>query len=167
MTEFQLLKETLAYDPLTGVFTWIPVRGRGMHKRVGVAGSVHYLSGYRYITFNGRLVFAHRLAFLYMTGEWPSDQVDHITGERDNNAWLNLRVVSNSENMQNISRAHGDTLTGELGVTFRRNRYEARIQVGKRRKHIGTFKNKEDAVQAYRAAKLLAHTHNERFVSAC
>lgn len=165
MTEFQLLKEALVYDQVTGVFTWIPRTGRGMHKRVGVAGSVHYLSGYRYISFNGKLVFAHRLAFLYMTGEWPSDQVDHITGERDNNAWSNLRVVNNSQNMQNISRAHGDTVTGELGVTFRRNRYEARIQVGKCRKHLGTFKSKEDAVRAYLAAKLSTHTHNERFVA--
>ena len=114
--------------------------------------------------FKGKQAFAHRLAWLYMTGVWPENQIDHINGGRDDNRWVNLREADNGQNMQNISGPHGKTFTGELGVTFRRNRFEARIQQGKKRLHIGTYKTKDEAVAAYLAAKLVLHTHNDRFV---
>ena len=163
MTEHEQLRKVLEYDPETGTFTWLPVSGRGMHFRKGEAGWVHK-KGYRYIRFMGRTFFAHRLAYFYMTGVWPTDQIDHINGIRDDNRWVNLREATNGQNMENIAGPHGDTQTGLLGVTFRRGRYEVRIQKDKRRHHVGTFKTPEAADEAYRAAKAKHHTHTERLL---
>lgn len=163
MIEHEELKNLLHYNPDTGVFTWLPSKGKGSGMRKGVAGTVNF-KGYRYIKVAGKSRFAHRLAWFYMTGRWPEDQLDHINGERDDNRWLNLREASNGQNMENIAGPHGKTITGVLGVTFRRSRYEARIQQGNRRFHVGTFKTKEAADAAYREAKRVLHSHNERLL---
>lgn len=163
MTEQEALQAVLDYNPDTGVFTWIPCFGRGMHGRKGVAGTVN-ARGYRYIMFKGRQCFAHRLAYLYMTGRWPTSQIDHINGVRDDNRWSNLRDANNGQNMENIDGPHGLTQTGVLGVTFRRGRFEARIQQGKVRIGLGSFKTKEEADAAYRAAKAVIHTFTERLL---
>jgi hypothetical protein len=163
VTDQEELNTIYHYNPATGIFTWLPANGRGMHHRKGIVGTVH-IKGYRYIRFQGRSLFAHRLAFLYMTGVWPTDQIDHINGVRDDNRWCNLREATNGQNMENLAGPHGETITGVLGVTFRRGRYEARIQQGQVRHHLGTFRNLEDAEEAYRKAKARLHTHTERLL---
>ena len=162
MTDQEKLKAILSYDPVSGKFTWIKSKGRGMHFRSGEAGTIH-IKGYRYIRFNGQSVFAHRLAWLYMTGDWPTCQIDHIDGVKDNNRWSNLRAATNGQNQQNLAGAKGVTKTGSLGITFRRGMFEARIQSGGKRKHLGTFKTIEAAELAYVNAKRELHTHTDRF----
>jgi hypothetical protein len=89
MTELtaERLRELLNYDPDTGVFTW---RVRPVHShRVGdIAGSVRTTRGYRLIGVAGRVYKAHRLAWLYMMGEWPKDQIDHINRDPSDNRFL-------------------------------------------------------------------------------
>ena len=162
MSDYEHLRSILNYDPISGKFTWLKSKGRGMHFRSGEAGTIH-VKGYRYIRFNGKSVFAHRLAWLYMKGVWPTHQIDHKDGVRDNNAWSNLREATNGQNQENLAGAKGDTVTGRLGITFRRGMYEARIQVNKKRRHIGTFKELGDAEAAYANAKQELHTHTDRF----
>jgi hypothetical protein len=162
MSDQAELKKVLHYDPATGIFTWVDGQtGRGTHYRKGIAGWIS-VKGYRYIRLNGRTCFAHRLAWLYMTGAHPTDQIDHKNGLRDDNRWDNLREANNGQNMQNIAGPHGKTRVGVLGVTFRRGVFEARIQHEKRRVHLGTFGTKEEADEAYRAAKLKTHSFSER-----
>lgn len=162
MSDYENLKAVLNYDPVSGKFTWIKSKGRGMHFRSGEAGTTH-VRGYRYIRFMGRSLFAHRLAWLYMTGAWPTHQIDHIDGVKDNNAWSNLREATNGQNQENLVGAKGKTRTGRLGITFRRGMFEARIQVNGRRRHIGTFTELVAAEAAYADAKRKLHTHTDRF----
>ena len=90
----QELADSLIYDPLTGEFTWkvsSPRRKAGS-KAGGVSGA-----GYVYIGFQKKTYLAHRVAWFIMKGEVP-DYIDHIDGDRTNNAWNNLRSVSKKEN---------------------------------------------------------------------
>ena len=72
----------LTYDPETGVFRWKVDRGQRV--KVGDIAGTEF-NGYRRIRIKGRAFKAHRLAFLLMTGAMPSDQVDHINGQKDDN----------------------------------------------------------------------------------
>ncbi|MCK9994454.1 MAG: hypothetical protein Dbin4_02974, partial [Alphaproteobacteria bacterium] len=93
------LKELLHYDPDTGVFTRRVQTSS--NARVGdVAGCLHP-EGYRHIQIDGKRYAAHRLAWLYMTGEWPTNQLDHLNGVRDDNRWGNLREATHGQNQQN------------------------------------------------------------------
>jgi len=92
---------------------------------------------------------AHRLAFLYVDGYTPENDVDHINRNKDDNRWLNLRHVSRSCNMRNRSLLSNNT-SGVNGVHWRgsRNRYIASIRVNKKLFHLGSFYDLSGAVFA-------------------
>ena len=108
------LREVLDYGPDTGVFTW-KIRTNSRVKVGDVAGALRP-DGYIQISIDGRLHRAHRLAWLYVTGESPPDQIDHINGVRDDNRIANLRLATSAENKQNLRRAKSRNKTGFLGV---------------------------------------------------
>jgi hypothetical protein len=64
------LKENLDHNPETGLFTW-KVSNNNRIKIGNIAGSVSKTTGYRIIRFNKKNYLAHRLAFLYINGEFP------------------------------------------------------------------------------------------------
>ena len=141
------LKGVLRYDPETGLFTWLVATGRRM--RVGsVAGTLNS-GGYIRIAVDGKIYRAHRLAFLYMTGEWPQDQVDHRDTDRTNNRWLNLRPASNSQNSAN---KRATSLSGYKGVYKNGVGYAAQITVAGKNIYLGQFHTPEQASEAYAAA---------------
>lgn len=153
MISQQRLKELLRYDPSTGVFTWL-VRS-ATHIHVGdVAGGMKP-DGYVQITVCGVLYRAHRLAWFWMTGEWPADKIDHKNRIRNDNQWINLRSATSSINNQN--RTPGKCLTGFQGVTKNWNRFVAAVKVGGKRLHIGTYPTPELAHSAYLKAKRQLH----------
>jgi hypothetical protein len=142
------LRELLHYDPATGVFTRLVKTNRNV--RVGdVAGWVNR-RGYRYISVDGRLYFAHRLAWLYVTGEWPADQIDHINGIPGDNRWANLRLATGSQNQAN-ARKRADNTSGYKGICWHgpKRKWQARIWVNSRNKSLGYFDSPADAHAAY------------------
>jgi len=100
---------------------------------------------------------AHRLAWLYVTGHWPLVHVDHIDGNRKNNAFSNLREADRKTNAQNMRMAHRDNKTGLLGVTAHRKTFVANILVDGCQLRIGRFATAEEAHAAYLNAKRAMH----------
>lgn len=151
------LRELFDYDPREGSFVRkIGRKGRGAHKGA-IAGS-DTGQGYISISIEGFLYRAHRLAFLYMLGRWPVDEVDHINGVRDDNRWLNLRDVSTGQNTHNQRTPHRHNSTGYLGVKFYGGKFRALINVRGKRTYLGSFGSAEAAHAAYVTAKQALHS---------
>jgi len=152
------LQAILNYDPATGIFTW----RTSPHGRFPVgtrAGGLQF-KGYRSIKINARLYRCNRLAWLYMTGEWPTHQIDHIDGNKDNDAFNNLREATNAQNQWN-TRVQRNNKTGIKGVRWnaRLGKYTADIRLNGKSKHIGVFSTIEEARVAYN--KVAAEHHGE------
>lgn len=149
------LRSILAYDPDTGVFTRL-VRTANRHKIGNVAGHRNGNGYIRFVVLSKRY-YAHRLAWLYVTGDWPVGEIDHIDGNRSNNAISNLRDVSASVNLQNQRFARSDNIHGFMGVSRSRNRWSAHISINGKKRHIGQFDTADEAHAAYLNAKRLHH----------
>lgn len=89
MLTAERLREVLEYDPAIGVFRWL-IKPCGQISIGDIAGCRHG-EGYVQIRVIGRIYLAHRLAWLYMTGEWPISLIDHRNLDRSDNRWSNLR----------------------------------------------------------------------------
>ena len=156
------LKEVLSYDPNTGIFIWV-VSKNGRVKKGMCAGTKH-CRGYRQICIDGKIYLSHRLAFLYETGEFPEEQCDHINGDRSDNRFINLRVVSQSENQHNIGGIPRNNKSGFLGVSWcnRTRKWVSKIMINKYAKCLGYFESKKEAHFAYMAAKDTLHPTHKR-----
>lgn len=156
------LKKILHYDPETGDFTWLIKVAAGI--KIGrVAGGVGTFPGgkkYRRISINNKHYRAHRLAYLYMTGEFPTGQNDHGDGDGTNNVWDNLRDVDQFENSKN-RRLQSNNTSEFTGVGWDKEalKWRARIGVNGKRKLLGRFKEKKDAIAARKAANVLYGFH--------
>lgn len=146
----QVLHKLLNYDPETGVFLWRVSRPNGV-----VPGHIAGWSqdGYTKISLMGKNYGAHRLAWLYVYGKWPTHGVDHISGDRSDNRIQNLRDIPNHLNAANRTRANSDSHTGVLGVSFRFGRWIARARLGSVLVHLGVYDSMEEAHCAYMEAK--------------
>lgn len=151
------LRELLHYCPETGVFLWKVWRG-GPTVAGSVAGSIDS-KGYRQIKLDMRLHLAHRLAWLYVHGEFPVGHLDHIDRNPKNNAITNLRLCTHSENHQNTG-LRADNTSGVTGVSFNKPsaKWLAFISKNGRRHRLGLFDSFEVAVAARLAAKAHMHT---------
>lgn len=110
------LVDLLHYDPELGWFMWLRKRGRVAAGQV--AGSIVEADGRIRIRVEKEEYKAHRLAYFYMTKEWPKDEIDHVFGDTDDNRWEFIRDTTRSENMQNQRKAHRDSVSGLLGASW-------------------------------------------------
>lgn len=142
------LKEVLHYDPDTGVFTWTKEPGNGVQKD-SIAGHVSSSTGYRGIFINRKRYRAGRLAWLYMEGYFPENQIDHRNRIRHDDRFHNLRHVTKQCNLRNSKVSEKNT-SGIKGVTWNKaaKKWVAYIKVLTRRLHLGHFNSKKDAAQA-------------------
>lgn len=153
---FERASEVLIYKPESGDFKWL--RNTTVRQTVGLpAGSISNTTGYLGIQIDGRRYQAHRVAWLLMTGAWPIGVVDHIDGNRANNAWANLRDVSRTVNAQNRRTATAKNTTGLLGVSRDKGRFRASIKIGGKLKWLGTFDTAEAAQAKYIEVKRQVH----------
>jgi hypothetical protein len=138
------LKEVLHYDPETGMFT--RKTNCGGAKIGDIAGCINDI-GYITISIDYKKQHAHRLAFLYMEGYLPEDDVDHINRIRNDNRWENLRHVSKSCNSRNLGISKHNK-SGITGVYWNGSKWCSQICIKNKTKALGTFENKTDAAQA-------------------
>lgn len=157
----EYLKQRLDYDPETGIFVWKPkpVTDKRVDKAwntkcAGKVANHTFKNGYVYIRLDGERYLAHRLAWLYMTGTWPTGFLDHRDRNPENNRISNIREASQSQNMANTKMTKGSI--GARGVTFRkdRNKYRATITFQHKRFYIGLFDTVEEASAAYKSAAI-------------
>lgn len=145
------LKELYTYDSLTGLFTF-NVR-LGPMKVGDVAGAIA-TGGYIQISIDGKKYPAHRLVWLYMTGEWPDDLIDHKDTVRTNNRFNNLRVVTSSVSNRNRGLDKRNK-SGVTGVAWDKStsKWYAYICVESQMINLGKFEYKEDAILARMTAE--------------
>jgi hypothetical protein len=159
---FERLWDVLSYAPETGIFLWKSRDGGDRHtkrwnrKYAGeVAGHVSK-RGYRIISIDGLNHRAPRLARLFITGEHPKAEVDHISRERANDKYDNLRPASQVQNQMNRMAQRNNKL-GIKGVYWYKGKYAATISDGEKRRHLGRFSTKQEAIAAYNKAAAVLH----------
>ena len=145
------LRKALAYNPATGDFTWRISRRNGVREGKR-AGSID-ANGYVIICFRGRRYKAHRLAWIWMTGERPPEEIDHINGSRSDNRFSNLRLATHAENLRN-SKTPINNKSGVKGVHWHPQckKWAVRITVKDRNLYLGLFTDIGDAAAAYEKA---------------
>jgi hypothetical protein len=160
------LKETLDYDPETGVFVWkrrnisafssaaYPEREypRWNTRYAGKEAGVPDRRGYIRVKLCGKRHAAHRLAWLWMTGSWPALDIDHANLNKSDNRWANLRLATRSENTANRPPANNNT-TGLKGVYWHKANRKWTAAIGKGgANYLGSFDCPAAASIAYQIA---------------
>lgn len=156
------LRELLAYDRETGIFTRLTRSARSV--QIGdVAGGLETANGGVYkrikISVDGTSFKAHRLAWLHVYGRWPEGEIDHINGDSCDNRIGNLRVVSHRLNQENMKVARSDSSSGLLGANWnkRTGKWMGKIKAKGRQYVLGEYATPEEAHEAYLAAKRRLH----------
>ena len=113
---------------------------------------------YRNVVIRPKRYKAHRIIWLMQTGSWPNGHIDHIDGNGLNNAWANLREATYSQNSYN-QRVRSDSTSGFKGVSYdkKRDLWYVYIDVDKKRKHLGRYETKDEAVAARLSAEKVYH----------
>ncbi|MGN6657107.1 MAG: HNH endonuclease [Rhodanobacter sp.] len=148
----------LRYEPETGKFYWLIAKG---NRRIGYEAGTVNSWGYVSIALNRQKYQAHRLAWVFMTGDEPEDEIDHINGIRSDNRWVNLREATTFENHVNVPMSKRNT-SGLKGVGLHRGRWRAKLNSNGKCIHIGYFQTPEEAYVAYRKA---ADFHHGKFAN--
>lgn len=148
----EYLKSILHYDYETGLWTCLGIRKNGSKGKI--LNTVNKTNGYIIISILNKGYLAHRLAWLYVTGKWPENEIDHKDRNVINNKWENLREANRQENSRNIKvRSHNKL--GVKGVSQIKNKYKAVINIGEGKdKYLGYFDTIEEAKEAYNDAAL-------------
>lgn len=161
-----VLNNRLSYDPSTGLLYWkechsqsVQWNGRWANKE---AFTTIQKTGYKFGRIEYWGFYAHRVIWAMQTGAWPKEQIDHIDGDRSNNAWINLREVTFSQNNMNASLPSHNS-SGHIGVSLikKTGKWEAHIGMpGKKiKKSLGVFGSLEEAVKARKAAESALNYH--------
>lgn len=158
-TDVETIKQQLEYDSVTGLFRWKVSKPRAAK---GSIAGFSCSKGYTRIKVLGVISAAHRLAWLLSEGVWPTEQIDHINGVRNDNRRCNLREATAFENARN-RRSHKPTKSGFKGVYAMGKKFQARCRVANVVHHLGTFPTAEEASTAYNA---FAAEHHQSFHNA-
>jgi hypothetical protein len=152
------LKKLFHYNPETGIFTRLVSVGLKV-KSGQVAGGLD--NGYIKIGINGKRYFAHRLAWLYVYGEFsnlPQMVIDHIDGNTINNKIENLRKVTHQQNILNQKLRTTNT-SGIKNICWhkREGKWYVRVMNKGVMKNIGYFEDLELAELAAIEARRKYH----------
>lgn len=144
----------LRYDPVDGTFTWR--RDVGRRVKAGQTAGCRHVRGFIVIRIRRRPYMAHRLAWLYMTGNNPLE-IDHANGMPCDNRFVNLRNCTRTQNEANKIKSRVNT-SGYRGVKVgHKGKWYAQIRISGRLCHLGTFTSAEAASEAYKSAAEAAY----------
>lgn len=146
------LKQILEYNPDAGVFIWAKPRKKVI---IGSEAGCLQPDGYVYIGILGTNYSVHRLAFLYMTGEFPENHVDHINRVKNDNRWINLRKATPTQNQRNrnINKNNTSFING-VGWDKSRNKWKAYITVNSVLVNLGRSDDKFEAICMRKSAEI-------------
>lgn len=136
----------LHYEPDSGEFIWR--RRTNSRAPAGSRAGTIAQNGYRYIGIQGRKILSARAAWLYMTGEWPRGLVDHISGDRTDDRWVNIRLATPQQNSAN-SRTRSHSKSGVKGIQERNGRFVSLLSAGGLQRYLGSFGSAEEAHARY------------------
>jgi hypothetical protein len=154
-----LLKEMLDYNKETGIFTW-KIDRNGAAKKGRKAGCISS-DGYIVLSLFNKQYKAHRIAWLFIYGNMPINNIDHINGNKQDNRIDNLRDVTHIENSKNLSIDKRNK-SGKTGVGWHSvsKKWIANISVNKKLIHLGYFNNLDDAIKVRTDAEIKYKFHS-------
>ena len=155
----EYLREIFDYDPTTGQL----IRRVATSRRVkvgDVAGSALKQNGYRHVCVHGTQYYIHRIIWKHQYGVDPSGQIDHISGDRDDNRLANLRDATWVDNGRN-QKLRATNTSGHMGVHHRASAdtWWARIRVDGAIINLGSYATYDEAVAARQAAEIEHNFH--------
>jgi len=152
----ELLRAAVNYDASSGVFTRLTA---SPGHRVGEEMGWVNRNGYCRTRIGNQTYSLHRMAWAYVYGRWPADQIDHINGDRSDNRIENLREANAYENGQNLKKKKHNK-SGFIGVTWHKKQkmWCAQIMYMRHQNHLGFFDSPEAASKAYLEAKSKLHS---------
>ena len=156
------LKDLFYYNQLTGEFTRIK---NVSNVKCGLVVLKPSKQGYLRLRINNKYYYLHRLAWLYVYGEFPNNLIDHKNGNKLDNRIDNLRLASYSENYQNIS-LKSKASSGLRGAYYNQksNKWQAKLTINYKTKSLGYFETALLAHHAYLNGKKKYHTFNPEFI---
>jgi hypothetical protein len=157
MLTSEIVRQLLGYDSTTGVFTWKERSGQAgidggfNRKYAGTIAGRSTGTKYDSIAIYGTRYYSHRVAWLYMTGEFPPECIDHINGDTRDNRFSNLREATTSQNGFNAKRQHRNRcgLKGVCFVPKYSSPYRATLRIDGKNVILGHFDTAEEAHAAY------------------
>lgn len=153
MLTAEIARNIWDYNPNTGHFYWKcnPSRSVVAGDRAG-----NFDGKYWRLQYKGKMYKASRVAWLYMTGSWPSEQIDHIDNDKRNDAFRNLREATNAENCRN-RRCRSDNALGLKGVHQTKQGFVAQLFMSGKYVFTGVYASPEEAKLAYDTAAAQFH----------
>lgn len=147
------ISEYLSYDPDTGIIRWIKTSSN--RAQVGQPAGSKDKKGYLKIGIAGKILYAHRIAWLLYYGEWPKDQIDHINQCKSDNHIMNLREATNTEQTRN-QKHRANNKSGFRGVAWnkKKKKYEAYLHSDGEKIFLGYFICQHKAYHARKIAEL-------------
>ena len=149
------LKQLVSYDPESGLIRWAGEKRSRV--KIGALVGSKMKKGYLRAGIDKRLYMCHVIAWLYVYGDFPEGQIDHINGVKDDNRISNLRISTPSGNAQNKKHARSDSKSGLMGALRSGGSWIARLTTNGETTYLGKFKSPEDASKAYINAKRRFH----------
>lgn len=153
MTQQEELKQIYTYNPVSGWFINRYSRGRA---KIGERAGYLDVHGYRRMVIDYVKHYEHHLAWLYMNNEYP-DEIDHVDGNRNNNAISNLRLCTRTQNCFNSNRSTGESGLKGAYLDKRNLQWYSKIQIGGQVKFLGNHDSAQEAHEAFMAAVELHH----------
>lgn len=148
MLSLERLKELLRYDPVTGLFHRLTAPGK-RSDLIGTVAGYPSDQGYTMISVDNRKYRAHRLAWFYVMGKWPSKLLDHRNRVKNDNRWDNLREATKAQNEQSKGPTTANT-SGHKGVYWNKcaNKWQAYIKQDGQVQYLGIYTSFDEAVAA-------------------